>query len=67
MCSYLGSCPARIDGIALAVNNIVVNSILHMWRAVRFAEQALGVGFILRKKQRWALLSIEESLSQLGV
>jgi hypothetical protein len=56
-----------IHGVLLTQYDIVVDSVLDVRSPVRETENSLGVGFVLREKERDIPITIEVVLAQLGV
>src|SRR6185312_10640786 len=63
----LGAGAVRVDRIAAAVDQIVVDPVLDPGSAVRRTEQPLVVGLVLREEQRRVVVAEEVALAELGV
>lgn len=63
----LGSFQVRVHGPLLAVDHVVVDSVLDVRRPIGNAKNALGIGFVLREQERNVSLAIEVPFSESGI
>jgi len=63
----LAAGPRRVDLLALAVDNAVVDAVLDIGRRVRRAQEALAVGLVLGEQNGGLALAIEKVFAQLAM
>ncbi len=62
-----GAFVLRVHGLLPTVDDVVVDAVLDVRAAVGHAEDALGVGLVLREQQRRVAFAVEVSLSERGM
>src|SRR5215471_21201158 len=67
MAGNLGACMRGVHCILLPMNDVLVDSVLHVGTCIGSAEDPLVVGFVLSEQQRDIPFEIEKSVSQYSV
>jgi hypothetical protein len=67
LCRRLRARPTGVHGRLVAVDDVVVERVLHVRPGVRGSPQPLGVRLVLGEQQRWITDAAEHHVAQLGM
>ena len=63
----LGSHALRIDSFMPAMNHVIVKRILHVWSAVRYMEETVNIGLVLREQNPGRGIELQLKFAQRGM